>query len=268
MKMLNCTFCHTLIDTSEGVVFKRPHNSLIRCRVCRSLVSTSLPTEAEILSAHRAEYYNDARIASGNEAEDDSEYLHLAVIRDAMRRFPNLAVRGARLLDFGCGLGHFLKTANRMGYCASGVEFCAPAADLARATALVPVYSSIHDIDPNEQFDIITCFSVVEHLIDPECALQQLICRLSSTGFIEITVPNTRSIGLALRREKWFNIVNPTHLSIPSRRGLSLMLRRQGLHCRRVILRGGHRRPLLAPLQMLARLTGTGSELRVVATRR
>jgi SAM-dependent methyltransferase len=232
------------------------------------LVSTSLPTESEILRAHREEYYNDARLAIGKEPQYDAEYLHSAVIRDLMRRFPDIALGGARLLDFGCGLGYFLKLANRMGYCAKGVESCAQAAELARAIALVPIFTSINDVDPEEQFDIITCFSVVEHLIDPESTLYQLTRRLSSKGVIEITVPNTRSIGMALRQEKWFNIVNPTHVSIPSRLGLSLMLGRQGRQCHRVILRGGYRRRLLAPLQLLARLTGTGSELRIVATRR
>ena len=110
----------------------------------------------------------------------------------------NLAPRSGRLLDVGCGTGNFLLAAAQAGYSASGVELDPAAAAFARRHCrcgqifAVPL-ESFRVQHPNQIFDVVTFFEVLEHQADPNAFLVEIAC-LRPRGFIALSVPN---------RERW-----------------------------------------------------------------
>jgi SAM-dependent methyltransferase len=116
-----------------------------------------------------------------------------------------LAPRCGRLLDVGCGTGNFLRAACDAGYSASGLEFDPVAAQLARRHSprgrvfALPL-ESFRTRHPNEIFDLITFFAVLERQADPHHFLAEIRGCLRPRGFIALSVPN---------RERWQTSMDP-----------------------------------------------------------
>lgn len=97
--------------------------------------------------------------------------------------------------DVGCGSGTLLLFLKEKYTPAaiSGFEVAQSALDITAERlpeATLKVYS-LYD-EPEEQFDIIFCTEVLEHLVYPDVAIQNLQKRMKSGSTLIITVPNGR----------------------------------------------------------------------------
>jgi 2-polyprenyl-3-methyl-5-hydroxy-6-metoxy-1,4-benzoquinol methylase len=67
-------------------------------------------------------------------------------------------------------------------------------AGVERARQLVPLgefrAESLYDLEPAESFDLVLCTEVLEHLRDPESAVELLVRLCARSGSIVITVPD------------------------------------------------------------------------------
>ncbi|MBP2364741.1 class I SAM-dependent methyltransferase [Pseudonocardia parietis] len=104
------------------------------------------------------------------------------------------AVRGARLLDVGCGAGHLLARAAADGLEVSGVDVAREA--LAAAGRLVP-HAVLQTGDAqalpfgDDAFDLVTMVQVLEHLTDPVLALREAGRVCAPGGAVRATVWGT-----------------------------------------------------------------------------
>jgi SAM-dependent methyltransferase len=102
--------------------------------------------------------------------------------------------RPRTVIDVGCGTGNLLRAVlDRtepervvgIDYAHAGVE---------RARQLVPSgefrVESLYDLEPAESFDLVLCTEVLEHLRDPESAVELLVRLCARSGSIVITVPD------------------------------------------------------------------------------
>ena len=136
----------------------------------------------------------DARWYSAMYGERNSRLLplepgHNFFLRDA------LAPRCGRLLDVACGTGNFLIAATGAGYSASGIELDPAAASFAaehcpRGRVFPLPLETFRSHYPNEIFDIVTFFEVLEHQANPAAFLQEIRSCLRPRGFIALSVPN------------------------------------------------------------------------------
>jgi SAM-dependent methyltransferase len=105
--------------------------------------------------------------------------------------------RGSRVLDYGCGLGPFLKALAYEGFEGVGVEYDAEAARYAAANAKRPVLTvaEFQATPPMEPYDAIYLCDVVAHLPDPVATLQTLLRYLKPDGvlFVEGPLPTNAS---------------------------------------------------------------------------
>jgi SAM-dependent methyltransferase len=100
---------------------------------------------------------------------------------------------GERLLDVACGGGFFLAEAERAGLATSGIDLAdaaiakarqvAPKSELQRGDAESLPY-------PDDSFDIVTCLGSVEHMLNPETALEEMRRVLAPGGRTIVVVPN------------------------------------------------------------------------------
>lgn len=94
----------------------------------------------------------------------------------------------AMLLDFGCGLGDFMRQAIKMGYTAEGFEVSNFAADFARAEGL-KVYADLDEL-PADYYDIVTAVEVFEHCSSPMKVLRAIYKCLKPGGCLYYTTLN------------------------------------------------------------------------------
>jgi 2-polyprenyl-3-methyl-5-hydroxy-6-metoxy-1,4-benzoquinol methylase len=101
-----------------------------------------------------------------------------------------------KVVDVGCGTGHLLnfiydKFRFKKG---TGLEYSSEALRIARK--LFPSFE-YHEYDVNnpwqEKYDFVLCTEVLEHLLHPEIALNNLMNMMAENGKALITVPNGRA---------------------------------------------------------------------------
>jgi SAM-dependent methyltransferase len=102
---------------------------------------------------------------------------------------------GATVLDYGCGVGHFLKAIKSEGFKAFGVEFDTSAAKIASVHADCDVISDVdleyrNDFD---KFDVVHLGDVLEHTPDPRFTIKRLLGHLKSGGLLYVEGPLERN---------------------------------------------------------------------------
>jgi SAM-dependent methyltransferase len=110
---------------------------------------------------------------------DDSAYLSSA------RMLREVLPAGARVLDYGCGMGAFLTTLRAVDLAPLGVEFDAEAAEAAgRRSGCEVLTVDAFWAHGSADFDAIHLGDVLEHLPDPAGVLRRLLSRLRPGGVL------------------------------------------------------------------------------------
>ncbi len=134
---------------------------------------------------------------------------------------------GKSILEIGCAFGFFLRVARQRGYRASGLEI-SNAAEEARAEGFEVYDGPIEKLSGRGViFDAVVMSDVLEHLEDPQAALDVIKSLLAPNGILVITTPDLRSFSAKLLGSKWPHF-KKEHLYYFSRRGLRRLLEKQG----------------------------------------
>lgn len=102
-------------------------------------------------------------------AENHEFYAYrLGRIIELMRRHAGCE-RGQRILDAGCGRGHFSDGLLRCGHDVTGIDTSATAVAWAREN-YGPHFeqSSLHEYRPRALFDVVVCIDVLFHILDDD----------------------------------------------------------------------------------------------------
>ena len=130
----------------------------------------------------------DRRLTDG--VNQESALQLMEILTGALQRFAAPA-EGKALLDAGCGMGHFTEMARKLGYCASGTDFCDLAIQRARARFPRADFrvADLTDLNLARRFDVILTVNVLVAIADEECwqsALSSLEGHLSPSGVVVI----------------------------------------------------------------------------------
>lgn len=218
-------------------------------RVCRTCgTSARLPvTAVSDPRAHYADYYDTVPVLSPLTAQRLEEWA-----ADLAR-----AKQTGRLLEVGCGTGHFLRAAAAAGFEASGTEVSASAIARLRKEGFHVLEGDLPSLGLAEaSFDAVVLFEVIEHLADPLTYLAEARRLLRAGGVLLLTTPNFDSLSRRLLAERW-RVVDPEHLVLFTTDGLRRALHRVDLHVSRIESRN------LDPLEIargLRRAEGFGAE--------
>ncbi|MEA3335015.1 MAG: methyltransferase domain-containing protein [Chloroflexota bacterium] len=279
---------------------------IVRCNSCGLLRVDPMPREKDLPALYDESYYNEGTLAGGIHSGGMSG--HLEVYSSPGRRQASLRWHGKtvghltrhgdldrtaaiRLLDVGCGAGYFLDAARQAGWDVQGVELSVASVQVGRQElGLNIIQGTLERADlPNDCFDVVTMFEVLEHMVAPGRALAEAHRILKPEGLLAIQVPNdveSYRNGLFGKDNRWW-IIPPLHLYFFSAGTLTRWLNDTGFQVVYVGTNGGigtdaltlmkshGRRPgrlltaglrrLPAPLDWLIERMGRHTELTVYA---
>lgn len=163
---------------------------LYRCKTCGFIAQYPGPGKYTIVNDYRNFYSLDF-------TNNGQEYMYpdrRPGFIDIMEYATSLKSTG-RLLDVGCGDGHFLTIGKLKGFDCYGVEdsksLSAYASQKSGAKIVLGVYNK--DMFPQGYFDIITFIQVLEHIPIPVDALETAKYHLTANGILIIEVPSVHS---------------------------------------------------------------------------
>jgi SAM-dependent methyltransferase len=139
-------------------------------------------------------------------------------------------VPGGRLLDVGSAAGFFLEAASRH-YEVTGVEFSPFAADYARKQFGHRVLTGdVTEVDlAGEQFDVVTMWATIEHMADPQAAVQAVASLTRPGGLFVLSTGDVTSPLARRDLHGWNLMLPPYHLFFFSPQTIDLVLLYDGV---------------------------------------
>lgn len=170
---------------------------------------------------------------SGNPAEkeafsyNEAYYSHNRQSRDRIAL--NFYFRLARsfqsegtMLDFGCGMGHFIKRFCD-AYEAWAFDVSPYALESTRKVAPFAKICSDAGSLPEDTFDLVTALHVLEHVEKPHDFLRLFNSILKEKGYLMYVVPNAAGAGHHYKKKDWCGYKDPSHVSLlPAEKWLDL----------------------------------------------
>lgn len=139
-------------------------------------------------------------------------------------------INGKKLLDIGSGSGYFLECAMEAGAECTGIEAGEHLREWSQKRLAISIMkTAIEEMTSSKQFDIITMFDVIEHVLDPVAFMKSVCQHLTMSGIVVAFTPNFDSIGIKYMKEK-SNLIYPTgHLTYFTNKSMNYLLNEVGL---------------------------------------
>lgn len=189
---------------------------LKKCRGCGFVFSERIPTP-ETLAAHYETYSRDDTIS-------DITLKRYTELLDRLEKIKPLQ----KILDVGCGNGHFLKVAKDRGIDAYGTEFTDKAVEVCHQKGIQMHQGILNPTNYTTKFDLITSFEVIEHIYNPCQEVAHFYELLQKGGLVYVTTPNFGSISKYILKENWSIVEYPEHLSYYTSKTLRQLFEKQG----------------------------------------
>lgn len=232
---------------------------LVQCRDCGHVYVSPRPTRETIGRFYTVDYpphlpanQNKRTNAAGGESRDQAStpwYLSRPV-----RSIPGLRrsyywlteshaeilapvdAPGRRALELGCAVGRFLGILRDAGWQAEGLEPASiPVAEATRRGFRVHQGTLEPGRFPEDTFDAVYAWMVLEHLHDPAGTLREVKKILKPDGWLIFSVPNWGCWEPKLLGRYWYSLELPLHLHQFTPRILRRMLAETGFGQVRII---------------------------------
>jgi SAM-dependent methyltransferase len=237
----NCGICGSELGVPIFLAYDKNFKTtdrvfkIIECQECGVSQTLPLPDFSELIQYYPHIYYPTGP-ASEMYYKNHIERFQI----DKLKMIQSYS-RIGKLLDIGCGVGHFIRTALNNGYEAEGVEFSEVAAVVGREQWNLKIISGdfLSIQFAPESFDIITMWQVLEHLRQPREVILKIHSLLKPGGLLVIAVPNFSSIQARIFRNRWYHLDVPRHLFHYSPQSLTKILTTCNFHVEKI----DHRSP-------------------------
>ncbi len=184
--------------------------AIVQCQNCNLRFTNPRPTPDSIVTYYLSESY----ISIANKTTGITDFIYklarIFTLGWKVRLISSVANIGT-VLDVGCGTGHFLKACQRKGWEVVGVE-PSPAQNQAEKLTGGTIYSELKDLPPQNKYQIITLWHVLEHIPDLNETMTHFRKILGDNGRLIIAVPNGASWDAANYQEFWAGYDVPRHL--------------------------------------------------------
>ncbi len=212
----------TICVVCGGDRFKQDRRQLLRCLECAHVVAEAGIRQLDFKDIYADRYFTDGEYLDYWGDRSCFEKNFQARLKDLRRFQPD-----GRLLEIGAAAGFFLNLAREF-FVPAGYEICARMADAARTNFALDVRSTDFMTDewPQQYFDAVVMWDVIEHLPDPQDVVAKAHRLLKDAGVLVLTTGDISSIMARLQGRHWRLIHYPTHLHYFSRDSMRRLLDR------------------------------------------
>jgi 2-polyprenyl-3-methyl-5-hydroxy-6-metoxy-1,4-benzoquinol methylase len=197
------------------------HHTIVQCRRCGLVYTNPRLEELEIVDTYEA--VEDPLYVEEREGRVLTFQRHLEPL-ESITGPPD----GRPLLDVGCYTGVFVEIAAHHGWDAWGVEPSRWAVGQAHAQGLHVVQGTLDTADlPEEHFDVVTMWDVIEHVTDPRGALERVNRLLKPGGVVVVHTIDIDSLFARVMGARWPWLME-MHIYYFSRHTLRAMLGKCG----------------------------------------
>jgi 2-polyprenyl-3-methyl-5-hydroxy-6-metoxy-1,4-benzoquinol methylase len=197
-----CPLCNACAD-NQAVVTSHVYGSdekcsraFFHCNSCDVRYQFPSLTPEEEARFYAAEFEgfmaSRAGVAGGWQKAEDHVVANESTRQRRMKYIAPHLTTGASILEVGCSSGFMLLPLSNSGYVCTGVEPSGVFSDFVKSKGL-SIYDSLDDLKksrPNELFDMILHFFVLEHIADPVDFLKIQLSLLKPGGKIIFEIPN------------------------------------------------------------------------------
>lgn len=214
--------------------------AFLRCDECGSATLVPSPGAEELPRLYPAAYTykgeadssGDPGIVTGGVLATAERWFYRAIYRERLRIFGRLTgLDRGRVLEVGCGSGHFLAMLRAAGWEVEGLDVSAGDVAFARwRLGLTVFHGSLETVplDPG-RYDAVVLYAVLEHVLDPVATVRRVFELLRPGGVIVVGVPVVDSLQAALFGARWGAVTEaPRHVSLPSSDGVRWLFRETG----------------------------------------
>lgn len=182
--------CAQCGETAVRRIYDQAHFPVVRCRGCGLMYADEHFTNEDLARFYSGDYYRRAYVCHPPQIDEQIANDYLRVFRRVDRE-----TGGGRMLDFGSArgtfIGHLAKSDIGARWQVEGVDINADEIDIGRRQGHpVRVANVLANGLEDDTYDVITAFSVIEHLQDPETMLRALWHALKPGGRFLMIVPN------------------------------------------------------------------------------
>lgn len=233
--LINCPICGSEHLTNElscrDFVASGELFALTRCQHCSFLFTNPRPA-----LSHIGKYYQSERYVSHATNKDGFTFMYR--IYDWVRNYSiGQKIRlirkynqSGKLMDLGCGLGHFLNGVVQSNYFdAIGVDISDEAIQYVKNTfGYVVLPESSLNNQPSASLDVITQWHVLEHVHLLNDRMETLKRILNPEGTLFIAVPNSNSWDAKHYQAVWDGYDVPRHLYHFNQQSFSQLMEKHG----------------------------------------
>lgn len=244
---LGCSKNDEVVLTGHDLLHDLPGEfTVVKCRTCGLMRTNPRPTPDTIGFYYPDDYgpYMGTRV---QHARPKPTSWIKKLLRPLFRRVFNFntttlpTMAPGRMLEIGCASGAFLHQMAGQGWQVQGIEFSEKAAQAAAQLGYRVHAGPLETApQPDEPFDLIVGWMVLEHLHDPIGGLQKLREWAKPGAWLVLSVPNAGSLEFLLFRDKWYALQLPNHLYHFTPHILEMVLKTSGwkmekIHHQRVL---------------------------------
>lgn len=217
---LDCPESDEIVLTGQDMLRDLPGEfNIVKCRNCGLMRTNPRPTPDAIGFYYPEDYgpYVGTRVqhASQQSASLINKLLRLIakqVFNFNTNTLPTMLMPG-RMLEVGCASGAFLHQMAGLGWQVQGIEFSEKAAQAAAQLGYHVHAGALETApQPDEPFDLIVGWMVLEHLHDPIKGLQKLREWAKPNAWLVLSVPNAGAESFRFFKSNWHDLHLPNHL--------------------------------------------------------
>lgn len=228
--------------TCEDFTVSHEKFDLIKDKNFEMLKTSPQPNAADLGRYYESEAYISHTDANRSLFDKIYQVVKNHTIKQKLKLINSFQTEEKTILDIGCGTGDFLKFCQQNNWSVTGIEPNKQAQDLALKKLKIGenkilIYDRIEILiqKPNEKFDIISMWHVLEHVPNLEAYISFLKQLLKPNGTLIIAVPNYKSYDAAYYGKFWAAYDVPRHLWHFSKSAIEQLFLKSDLQLKKIL---------------------------------